>query len=94
MNYLSLSEGKLDRVEWNGCKMQESLWADIRMLKVAFRQCDLMRAQWIRTPLQGVDMSTCSVSGWTISLQDLRGMRVAPAQAVELCGLLGVEIIS
>ena len=94
MDYLSMSETKLDRVHFLDCRMRESLWADLRMPKVLFERADLMRAQWIRTPLNGVDMSSCSIEGWNISLFDLRGVKITASQMIELSGLLGVEIVS
>ncbi len=48
----------------------------------------------MRTPLAGMDMTTCRIAGWSVSLYDLRGMRVTAAQVLELSGLLGVEIVS
>lgn len=93
MDYFSMSEIKLDRVEFWDCRMRESLWADIRMPKVLFEHVDLSRAQWIRTPLNGLDLSSCSIEGWSISLYDLKGAKVTAAQVIDLSGLLGVEIV-
>ena len=39
-------------------------------------------------------MTTCRIAGWTVSLTDLRGMKVTAAQVLDLAGLLGVEIVS
>lgn len=94
MDYLSLSESKLDRVLFSDCRLRESLWGDVKMPKVQFVQADLSRAQWIRTPLNGIDISSCSIEGWNISLFDLKGAKVTAAQVIELSGLLGVEIVS
>ena len=71
-----------------------SLWSEVRLLKARFAHSDLERAQWARTPLAGLDMTTCRIGGWSISLYDLRGAKVTAAQVIELAGLLGVEIVS
>ena len=63
------------------------------MPKVRFEGCDTTKAQWMRTPLLGVDMSSCTIDGWTISLYDLRGVKLTSAQVISLSGLLGVEIV-
>ena len=73
--------------------MRESLWADVKLVKVRFDGADLTRAQWMRTPLLGVDMSSSVIDGWNISLFDLRGVKVTAAQVISLSGLLGVEIV-
>ena len=93
MDYLSLSEASLDRVVIHDCHMRESIWADVKLLKAAFEQADLSRTQWVRTPLKGMDVSSCTISGWNISLADLRGVKVNASQVIELSGLLGIEIV-
>ena len=74
--------------------MRESLWSEVRLPKARFENCDLTRAQWTRTPLMGTDMSTCRIDGWSITLYDLRGVKLTAAQVISLSGLLGVEIVS
>jgi len=93
MDYVSLSETKLDRVAFEQCRMRESLWNDVRLPKVRFAACDLTKAQWMRTPLMGIDMSTSQIDGWTITLYDLRGVKLTAAQVISLSGLMGVEIV-
>ena len=93
MDYASLSETKLDRVAFDQCRMRESLWSEVRLPKVRFANADLTKAQWMRTPLMGLDMSTCQTAGWTITLFDLRGVKMTAAQVIGLSGLLGVEIV-
>lgn len=94
LDYASISECKLDRVAFSDCRLRESLWSEVRLLKTRFDHSDLERAQWARTPLAGLDMTTCRIGGWSISLYDLRGAKVTAAQVIELAGLLGVEIVS
>ena len=93
MDYSSMSETKLDRVAFDQCRMRESLWSEVRMPKVRFDRTDLSKAQWMRTPLMGLDMSTCQIDGWTITLYDLRGVKLTAPQVISLSGLLGVEIV-
>lgn len=93
MDYASLSETRLDRVIFRDCRMRESLWADVKLNKARFDGDDLSRAQWIRTPLNAQDMSSCEIAGWKISLFDLKGVKVTAQQVIELSGLLGVEIV-
>ena len=94
LDYASLSETRLDRVCFVDCRLRESLWADVKLPKVRFERADLTRAQWMRTPLAGIDFSTSTITGWNITLFDLRGAKVTAAQVIELSSLLGVEIVS
>lgn len=94
LDYASFSECKLDRAAFSDCRLRESLWSEVRLLKARFDHSDLERAQWARTPLMGLDMTTCRIGGWSISLYDLRGAKVTAAQVIELAGLLGMEIVS
>lgn len=93
LDYASFSETKMDRVRFQECRMRESLWADVKLGKVRFDGADLTRAQWMRTPLMGMDMSSSVIDGWNITLFDLRGAKVTAAQVISLSGLLGVEIV-
>lgn len=47
------------------------------------------------TPLKGVDFSDCALEGITVSesLGELRGMKINPAQAVDLIPLLGIQLL-
>ena len=74
--------------------LRDSLWSENRLSRVRFDHSDLERAQWARTQLSGLDMTTCRIAGWTVSLTDLRGLKVTAAQVLDLAGLLGVEIVS
>lgn len=88
-----MGDGKLDRVAFERCRLRESLWSNVKLVKARFDECDVTRAQWMRTPLRGLNMATCEIAGWTIDLFDLRGMKVTAIQAVQLSGLLGIEIV-
>ena len=59
---------------------------------IEFNDCDLTRATIFRTPLKGLDMTTCTLDGLMVNLPDLRGMIVTPLQAAELAKLLGLVV--
>lgn len=58
----------------------------------AFTDCDLTRATVFRTAMKGVDLTTCTLDGLLVGLNDLRGMIVTAAQAAELSKLLGLVV--
>ena len=94
LDYASFTECKLDRAVFSDCRLRDSLWSENRLSRVRFDHSDRERAQWARTQLSGLDMTTCRIAGWTVSLTDLRGLKVTAAQVLDLAGLLGVEIVS
>jgi len=63
--------------------------------KLKLAACDLTRAELAHTSLKGVDLSGCEIAGLRVSstFAELRGARVSPEQAVQLAGLLGVEVV-
>lgn len=72
----------------------ESSWHSVRLRRAAFDACDLTQADVFRTPLAGIDLSTCDIQGIVVSsdFRELRNCLVSPLQAVELAGLLGVKV--
>lgn len=76
LDYASFAECKLDHAVFSDCRLRDSLWSENRLSRVRFDHSDLERAQWARTQLSGLDMTTCRIAGWTVSLTDLRGMKV------------------
>lgn len=93
MNYLSAATCKLDRVQLINCQLKESLWSSMKLIKASFEDSNLTKAQWMDTPLKGIDVTTCEIAGWSIDLYDLRGLLVTSIQAVQLSGLLGVTVV-
>lgn len=93
LDYASFAECKLDHAVFSDCRLRDSLWSENRLSRVRFDHSDLERAQWARTQLSG-GHDHRRIAGWTVSLTDLRGMKVTAAQVLDLAGLLGVEIVS
>ena len=55
--------------------------------------CVLREGEFARQSLAGLDFSTCEISGIRVSPADIRGAKISPAQAMEICGIFGVEIV-
>ena len=72
----------------------ESFWHEARFERAAFSGCDLRRAEFFRTPLAGLDFSSCAIEGLSVSesCAELRGLKIAPEQTPVVAALLGVEI--
>lgn len=94
LRYADLSETSVERLVARDAALAESAWHSTRLRRFAPDRCDLSRAEFFRTPLRGVDLTTCDISGIVVSSDwhELRGARVSPEQAVGLAELLGVVV--
>ena len=91
MRYAEFSEASIRDLRARKANLAESLWHDVSLKRSAFESCDLTRADVFRTSLLGIDLSTCDISGIIVS-NTLRGCIVGPEQAVQLAGLLGIQV--
>ncbi len=79
---------------WKSCDLRQSLWMECKLDKWTAAKCDLAGVSFFRTPLKGLDLSTCDIDGITVSetFSELRGLAVGAHQTVELIRLLGVRV--
>lgn len=94
--YANLAEATLEASSLTGCDLRESFINEVRLRKkTRFERCDFTRADFFRTPLKGIDLSTCAIAGIGVSdtHAELRGALIAAEQAVNLVGLLGVRVV-
>lgn len=77
------------------CRFERAVLAEADISGLTPCRSDFLGADFFHTPLKGLDFSDCRLSGITVSesLRELRGMKLNPAQAVELMPLLGVELL-
>jgi uncharacterized protein YjbI with pentapeptide repeats len=91
-DFANLHEAKLDRVDFTDCILTEAALEALNARQLTFDSCDLTRASLFRTPMKGIDMTTCTLDGILVNLPDLRGMIVSPTQAMNLAKLLGLVV--
>ena len=72
--------------------LQSSSMNEVTWKNIAFLECDLNKAELVRTKLKGIDFSTCEMNGITVNISDLNGAIVNEFQALELSKLLGLKI--
>lgn len=94
MSYCDLSEATVDRFIACETNLAEVSLFSTKLRHVTLDQCDLTRMSVLRTSLAGIDLSSCDISGLRVSdtFRELRGAVVSPEQAVQLAGLLGVQV--
>ena len=84
------------------CRMQDAAFADVRLDRSIFHscakkgllleRCDLTEAELVGSPLQGVDLSTCTLDGLRAAPALLAGTTAALDQAPALLGLFGIRL--
>jgi len=92
-DYFALSESKTNRIAWVDCRLRESLWQDVKLKFASFERCDLTSAQIRYMPMEGLNMTTCTLDSLQIDPLDLRGMQVTASQGLMFCSLLGLTIV-
>ena len=64
----------------------------VRWRALTFEVCPLMAAELFKTPLEGMDLTTCQIDGLIVDPPSLRGAVVTAEQACGLAKLLGLII--
>ena len=94
LRYANFSEANVRGLRVRTTNLAESSWHATALKSAGFSDCDLTGAEFIRTPLSGINLTSCRIGGLVVSqdYRELRGCVIAPEQAVDLIGLLGVHI--
>lgn len=90
----NLDHGKLREVLFDGADLGGCFFTQCGFTGVKFQKCDLTQASFVHTPLKNVDLSTCQISGLTLSedCSELRGAVVDLYQAADLARHFGITI--
>lgn len=88
------SEAVFKSVAFTACKLDDAWFVDVRARgPYQFIDCALCRADFLRTPMAGQDLSSCDIEGIAVAGPELKGAKVSALQACELARLLGVTIV-
>ena len=92
---LNLTGAKLESVTFNRCMLMDSFFNELKTKQLKLNDCDLTRVDFFKTPLKGLDLSTCRISGIALSddLHEIAGAKISSAQAVDIAVMLGVKIV-
>ena len=93
--YGNFSKSLWNRTSLTGCDLREASMAEARVGGLEPHGSNFQGADFFRTPLKGLDLSDCQIQGITVSesLQELRGLKINPGQAVDLVPLMGVQLL-
>ena len=90
--YANLFRTTLKKVVFKNIKMPNGAMGEMKLKDVEFSDCDFTESEFFRTSLDGIDLTTCNISGIHIGIQDLQGLIVSQSQAVDLSRLMGLKI--
>ena len=95
LGYADISDANVKQLVARATSFAESTWYATKLSRVTLGRCDLTRAEFIRTPLAGIDVSSCDIAGIVVSSdhRELRECLIAPEQAADIVGLLGVRFV-
>ncbi|NLJ30595.1 MAG: pentapeptide repeat-containing protein [Clostridiales bacterium] len=82
-----LKNVRLHDSDFSGCGFQQC-----RFKELCLESCRLIRADFLHTPLCGVDFTDCEIDGIVLSGEELRGAVVTPVQACDLARYLGLIV--
>ena len=91
MGYINFADTKVQKSGFFDCRMPDSIFLNCQ-IEALFRGSELTSATFQRTPLAGIDFTSCGIDGLIVTLPDLQGLRVNGLQAVGLSKLLGLVI--
>lgn len=104
MNDVMISDSNLSFADFDESKMQNFFVKDSDFNTATLTQCklkntvfennQLVRTSFFKTPLKGIDLRTCELSGLIVSIEctELKGAVVTMFQAAELSRLMGLVI--
>ena len=93
--YANMGEAKFEGAVLEECDLREAFLNEVRFAKRSrLNGCSLVRADFFRTPLKGMDLSTCDIAGIAVSdtRQELHGAIICAEQAVDVVGMLGLRV--
>lgn len=93
LRYANFSSAKFTAVSWTDCVLAGAILASCA-LGAEFHRCDLKEVSFFRTPLKGLNLSSCQLDGLVVSDsgEELRGLTVDLWQAAGLARRLGILI--
>ena len=90
--YSNFSLGVMNQIDFKDSIMRNMYFEENRHKKLVIDNCDLACASFFKTKLKDIDLSTNIISGIIIGYEDIKGAVIDSMQAIDLMGLLGVNI--
>ena len=85
-------KARFAHVRFERCTLRRASFEGADLTGVVFSECDLTGADFSGATMAGTDLRGSRIEGIRAEARDLRGAAIAPDQAVDLIGLLGVVV--
>jgi len=94
LKYTNFNSAQLHKVSMSECDLSESFISSCKLKSVFFHEVLFIKATFFKTPLKGLDFTSCQLDGIVLSSEgtELKGILVTYSQAAELARLLGIII--
>jgi uncharacterized protein YjbI with pentapeptide repeats len=77
---------------FENCNLRETSFEGADLTGVVFHQCDLTHANFRGAKLTEADLRTATIDGLQAGITELKGAIIAPLQAIQVVGLLGITV--
>ena len=94
LSFVNLDESKIQNLKVQDSDFSSATLTQCKLKNIVFDNNQLVRTSFFKTPLKGIDLRTCELSGLIVSLEctELKGAVVTMFQAAELSRLMGLVI--
>lgn len=94
-HYGNFSATLWDNSEILNTEFGDSFFSEAKFKKIRFDNVNLIRSDFFKTVLKGIDLSTCIIDGIMVSdtFREIKGVRLNAEQAVVIAQMLGVKFI-
>lgn len=93
LDYANYSGSKMKRFLIRDCRADSSSFVLCSFHHVYFRDVSLVNAEFLDTSLKDVDLSTCDIAGFSVNVENLKGVYLNEEQAAACARLIGIRIV-
>ncbi len=89
---LAVVSAKFKNCRFSKCVLRKASFDGADASHVVFNDCDLTEADFHLAKLKGTDLRTSQIGGLRVGVEEMQGAIIAPHQALQVVGLLGVKV--
>ena len=95
LRYANLGESQFDKWKVANCDLTDCFLNSCHLKEIVFRENRLVRTSFFKTPLRGLDFTSCDLEDVQVSEdgKELAGAKVDIYQAAEFAKLLGLKVV-
>lgn len=89
---LAVVSAKFKNCRFQKCELTKAIFDSADASKVVFDRCNLTSANFHLAKLKDTDFRTSDIGGLQVGVTEMQGAIIAPHQALQVIGLLGVAV--